>query len=481
MSSGALLGIALGAIIVLLLLVIQIKMSAFVAMLLVAFGTALAAGIPLPDVVPTMTTGMGNTLSSVMIVVGLGAMLGRLIEVSGGADALAERFSRILGPKRVVAAVTAAAFVLGIPVFFDVGFIILAPIVFGFARAAKVNPLVIGLPVAGALLTVHVALPPHPGPVAAAGITGADNGMMLLWGLPICIVTAVIEFFAAKLVKAEKYKLLPSPATKSAEIAPDEVDGGIAVDAVEVDGVAEDSATAAGTSPTKSIRKRRVLGAGTVIALILLPILQIMVGTVGNMTLEDGSQEQSIAGLIGAAPIALLTAVIVAYLVVGHNQGWSLEKRGSILDSALPDVAVIVFVTGAGGVFANVLVTSGIGKAFSETLISMNMPIILAGFLIAAALRASQGSATVAILTAAGLLAQPILDAGYNSTQITLVTLAICFGGLGLSHINDSGFWIVTKYLGLSVKDGLKTWTVLSTVFGVTGFLITWGVFAIVS
>lgn len=304
---------------------------------------------------------------------------------------------------------------------------------------------------------------------------------MLLWGLPICIVTAVIEFFAAKLVKAEKYKLLPSPATKSAEIAPDEVDGGIAVDAVEVDGVAEDSATAAGTSPTKSIRKRRVLGAGTVIALILLPILQIMVGTVGNMTLEDGSQEQSIAGLIGAAPIALLTAVIVAYLVVGHNQGWSLEKRGSILDSALPDVAVIVFVTGAGGVFANVLVTSGIGKAFSETLISMNMPIILAGFLIAAALRASQGSATVAILTAAGLLAQPILDAGYNSTQITLVTLAICFGGLGLSHINDSGFWIVTKYLGLSVKDGLKTWTVLSTVFGVTGFLITWGVFAIVS
>ncbi|WP_182353616.1 GntP family transporter [Flaviflexus huanghaiensis] len=455
MGTGTLLGIALGAIIVLLLLVIRIKMSAFVALLLVAFGTALATGIPAADVVPTMTTGMGNTLSSVMIVVGLGAMLGRLIEVSGGADALAERFSKGLGPKRVVAAVTAAAFVLGIPVFFDVGFIILAPIVFGFARAAKVHPLTIGLPVAGALLTVHVALPPHPGPVAAAGIVGADNGMMLLWGLPICIATAVIGYFAAKLrlFRPDGVTLLKSPATRSSEITPE---GG-----------------------TVAIKSR--LNAPTVLALILLPILQIMIGTVGNMTLEEGSRIRDIAGLVGAAPVALLTAVIVAYLVVGHNQGWSLERRGSVLDSALPDVAIIVFVTGAGGVFANVLVTSGIGAALSETLIEMNMPIILAGFLISAALRASQGSATVAILTSAGLMSQPILDAGYSSTQTTLVTLAICFGGLGLSHINDSGFWIVTKYLGLTVKDGLKTWTVLSTIFGVAGFLITWGVFTLVS
>lgn len=450
MGAGTLLGIAIGAIVLLLLLVIQIKMSAFVAMLLVSFGTALAAGIPLMDIIPTMTEGMGKTLSSVMIIVGLGAMLGRLIETAGGADALAERFSKVLGPKRVVAAVTAAAFVLGIPVFFDVGFIILAPIVFGFARVAKIHPLKLGLPVAGAMLTVHVALPPHPGPVAAAGITGADNGMMLLLGLPISALTVVAGFYAAKMFNPDKVSLLESPATKSAEVIDDQA-------------------------------KRPPLSAGTVIALILLPILQIMIGTVGNMTLAEGTMVHKIASMVGAAPMALLTAVLVAYLVVGHNQRWSLARRGSILDSALPDVAVIVFVTGAGGVFANVLVTSGIGKAFSEVLIGLHMPIILAGFLIAAALRASQGSATVAILTAAGLLAQPILDAGYNDLQMTLVTLAICFGGLGLSHINDSGFWIVTKYMGLSVKDGLKTWTVLSTIFGVTGFLLTWAVFAIVS
>ncbi|BDY01246.1 GntP family transporter [Cutibacterium avidum] len=449
MGAGALLGIALGAIVLLLLLVIEVKIPAFVAMLLVSFGTALAAGIPLLDIIPTMTTGMGNTLSSVMIVVGLGAMLGRLIETAGGADSLAQRFSAALGPKRVVASVTAAAFVLGIPVFFDVGFIILAPIIFGFARAAKINPLRIGLPVAGAMLTVHVALPPHPGPVAAAGITGADNGMSLLIGLPIAAVTTVIGFMAAKLFKLESVTLGESPATKPAE----PVDGGT----------------------------RQPLGAGTVVALILLPIVQIMIGTVGNMMLAKGSMPQKLAAVIGAAPLALLTAVIVAYLVVGHQQRWGLAKRGLVLDSALPDVAVIVFVTGAGGVFANVLVTSGIGKAFSEVLIGLHMPVILAGFLIAAALRASQGSATVAILTAAGLMAQPIADVGYSSTQVALVTLAIGFGGLGLSHINDSGFWIVTKYLGLSVKDGLRTWTVLSTIFSLTGFLLTWGVFALVS
>lgn len=440
-------------------------MSAFVAMLLVAFGTALATKVPVEEIVPTLQQGMGNTLSSVMIVVGLGAMLGRVIEVAGGADSLATKFTSILGPKRVTAAVTAAAFVLGIPVFFDVGFIILAPIVFGFARAAGLNPLKVGMPVAGALLTVHVALPPHPGPVAAAGITGADNGMMLLIGLPICAVTVAIGFFAAKMIKAENFTLLDSPATRVEKVA---------------EAVAEGEKPEGGSVVDTVVAKTKALGAGTVMFLILLPILQIMMGTVGNMMLEEGTTAQRWLSMIGSSTIALLTAVIVAYLVAGHQQGWSLEKRGSILDSSLPDVAVIVFVTGAGGVFANVLVKSGIGAALSDVLIGMNMPIILAAFLISMTLRASQGSATVAILTSAGLMSQPIADAGYSGIQTTLVTLAIGFGALGLSHINDSGFWIVTKYMGLTVKDGLKTWTVLSTVFGLVGFLITWGVFLIV-
>lgn len=215
-------------------------------------------------------------------------------------------------------------------------------------------------------------------------------------------------------------------------------------------------------------------------ALVLLPIVQIMLGTAGTMLTDKGTPAHAWLSMLGSSAVALLTAVLVAYLVIGHQQGWSLERRGSVLDSALPAVAVIVFVTGAGGVFANVLVKSGIGKALSEALIATHMPIILTGFLIAAALRASQGSATVAILTSAGLLVAPIASAGYSPVQAALVCIALCFGALGFSHINDSGFWIVTKYLGLSVKEGLKTWTVLTSVVGVVGFLLTWAVFAVI-
>ncbi|EPD31469.1 hypothetical protein [Gleimia europaea] len=204
MSAGMLLFIAAVAVAVLLFLVIKVKMSAFVGLLLVSLGTALVTGIPISEVVPTMVEGMGKTLGNVMIIVGLGAMLGRLIEVAGGAESLATYFTNKLGHTRIVGAVTIAAFILGIPVFFDVGFIILAPIVFGFAKVAKINPLKIGLPVGAVMLTVHVALPPHPGPVAAAEILGVDPGRMIMLALPITAVTAVIGFFAAKLIDTDK-------------------------------------------------------------------------------------------------------------------------------------------------------------------------------------------------------------------------------------------------------------------------------------
>ena len=457
MSATTLLIIAAVAVAVLLFLVIKVKMSAFVGLLLVSFGTALAAGIPIQEVVPTMVAGMGKTLGSVMIVVGLGAMLGRLIEVAGGAESLAQYFTNKLGVKKVIAAVTIAAFILGIPVFFDVGFIILAPIVFGFAKVARINPLKLGLPVAAVMLTVHVAVPPHPGPVAAAEILGVDVGTMIVVALPICAVTALIGFYAAKLQKVENAVMGPSPAADF--IAGKEL------------GESADH---------KGSLRIKAPGALTVCTLILLPIVQIMIGTVGMMQTQKDTAPYHWFSLIGAAPFALLLAVLVAYLVIGGQQKWSLEERGSILDSALPAVAVIVFVTGAGGVFANVLVASGIGDSLSQALIASHIPIIVMAFVIAAALRASQGSATVAILTSAGLLAAPIAEAGYTPLQTALVTIAMCFGGLGFSHINDSGFWIVTKYLGLSVKDGLKYWTVLSTVFGVVGFLLTAAVFAVV-
>lgn len=455
MGTAALLMIAVVAVAVLLVLVIKVEVPAFVALLLVSMGTALATGIPLANTVPVMVAGMGKVLGPVAIVVGLGSMLGRLIEVSGGADNLARRFTEVLGSGRVVAALTAASFILGIPVFFDVGFIILAPIVFGFAKVAKIHPMKIALPVGAVLLTVHVALPPHPGPVAAAALLTADVGLVTVVGLLICAIVGVVGFFAAKLFKVDDLVLGPSPATEA---------------------IADEAQPANASVETKDT----VPSAATVVMLVVLPIFLIMIGSVAATVLPKGHALLPFASFLGAPATALLVGLVVAYLLIGNKARWNKSQRSSIADSALPIVAIIIFVTGAGGVFGNVLVESKIGNALSQSLTAMGMPLIVAGFVISLALRAAQGSATVAILTTAGLLAQGVAAGGYSPLQVALVTLSIGFGGLGLSHINDSGFWIVTKYLGLSVADGLKTWTVLTTICGVTGFLLTWAVWLVV-
>lgn len=454
MGTAALLIIAVVAVAVLLVLVIKVEVPAFVALLLVSMGTALATGIPLTNVVPVMVAGMGKVLGSVAIVVGLGSMLGRLIEVSGGADNLARRFTEVLGAKHVVAALTTASFILGIPVFFDVGFIILAPIVFGFAKVAKIHPMKIALPVGAVLLTVHVALPPHPGPVAAAALLNADVGLVTLVGLIICAAVGGVGFFAAKLFNVDKLILGPSPATEAIT----------------------DEAPPTGLLETK----QTVPSAATVVMLVVLPILLIMVGSVAATVLPKGHALLPFASFLGAPATALLVGLLVAYVLIGNKAQWNKTERSSIADSALPIVAIIIFVTGAGGVFGNVLVESKIGNALSQSLTEVGMPLIVAAFVISLALRAAQGSATVAILTTAGLLSQAVAAGGYSPLQVALINLSIGFGGLGLSHINDSGFWIVTKYLGLSVADGLKTWTTLTTICGVAGFLLTWAVWLVV-
>lgn len=472
----ALLLIALGAIAVLLVLVITFELPAFVSLLLVAMGTALVTGIPLGDVVPTLVEGLGKTLGSVAIVVGLGSMLGRLIEVSEGADNLARQLTRRLGPKRVVAALSIAAFVLGLPVFFDVAFIILAPIVFAFAKSARINPLTIGLPVGLVLITVHVTVPPHPGPVAAAALTGADVGLLTLVGVLIAAVVSVVGYFAVKMFDLSKITLGDSPA--SAALRDDEDDTATGGHVADAGGSTEPSGGV--DQKVRAEPRTRIPGVSTVSGLILLPIVLIMVGSVLITVLGEDSPLLPYASFVASPTTALLIAVLVAYVVIGRTAGWSKSRRSSIADSALPIVAIIIFVTGAGGAFANVLVESGIGSALSDSLTAVGLPVIVAGFVIAAALRAAQGSATVALLTTGGLLADAISAGGYSPLQTVLITLAIGFGGLGFSHINDSGFWIVTKFLGLSVADGLKTWTVLTSICGITGFLITWGIFSLV-
>ncbi|KAF6635007.1 GntP family transporter [Pantoea sp. EKM10T] len=445
MSTALLLAIATASIVILLLLVIKAKVHPFVALLIVSLLVAIATGIPAEKIMETIITGMGGLLGHITIIIVLGAMLGAIIEASGGAESLAQRFSKTLGLKRTVAALTMAAFILGIPVFFEVGFIIVIPLIYGFTKVARVSPLKFGLPMAGVMLTVHVALPTHPGAAAAAGILHTDMGWLMILGIVISVPVGIIGYYVAKFMNRRHYPL--------------------SVEVLEQLQMARPEGQEKKNEPAPP-------DALTISGLIVVPIVLIVLGTLSHTLLAEGSLLRSVMTVIGTPPIALLIALGLAAWLLGVRRGWSKDKLEDLTGRAIPTSASVILVAGAGGAFGKVLVESGVGKALAVTLETLHLPLVPAAFILSLALRASQGSATVAILTTSGLLTQAVT--GVTDMQRVLVTLAACFGGLGLSHVNDAGFWVVTRYLGLSVADGLRTWTVLTTLMGLSGFALTW-------
>ncbi|MEQ4512136.1 MAG: GntP family transporter [Dickeya sp.] len=449
MSTALLLTIAIAGVLILLLMVIKAKVHPFVALLVVSFMVALATGIPVDNIMKAITGGMGGLLGSITIIIGLGAMLGGMIEASNGAESLAQRFTRSLGPKHTVAALTMAAFILGIPVFFEVGFIIVVPIIYGFSKVAHVSPLKFGLPMAGVMLAVHVALPTHPGAAAAGAMLGADIGWLMMVGIAIAIPASIVGYFTARSMNRRHYAL-----------------------SIEVLEQMQLSKPESSTLPESSTvpGHQAVPGAGLIASLIVIPIGIILLGTIAATTLPADNLLRKTMVLAGTPAVALLIALALATYFLALRRGWSKDKISDVMSAAIPTSAAVIMVAGAGGAFGKVLVESGVGKALAESLTAIHLPIIPAAFIISLALRASQGSATVAIITTSGLLSQAV--SGMSHMQLVLVTLSACFGGLGLSHVNDAGFWVVTRYLGLSVADGLKTWTVLTTVMGLVGFMI---------
>ena len=474
MPTPLLLAIAAAGIGLLLLLIVKFKVNAFLALLITSVLVGLATGVPLATIpatdatperlgiIPAIIAGMGGTLGSVAILVALGSMLGRIVELSGGASSLAGRFTSLLGPRRISGALTAAALLLAIPVFFDVGFIILVPIIYGFSHAAGLNPVKFGLPIAGIMLAVHVAVPPHPGIVGGAALLGADVGWLTMLGILIAIPLGIIAHFLSKWLNRRDFPMLA--ATKEMF---DAFGGGDEIDAGS--GVTTTKTTVAPPS------------AAMIITLIVTPLIMIGAGTVGATALPAGTIARDVLGFIGAPVFALLVTVLLAGYFLGVRRGWSSSHLSDVFESSLPPAAVVILVTGAGGAFAKILTESGVGKALADTLLGTGLPIVLLAFLVSLALRAAQGSATVAILTTAGLMAEAVNSGGYTQLQVVAIALCIAFGALGLSHVNDSGFWVVTRYLGLSVGDGLRSWTILTTVLGVAGFLCASVVWAIAS
>ena len=450
LTAGPLLAIAAVAVALLLLLIIKVHLHAFVALILVSLLTAVAAGLPSGGIVDVLLDGFGSTLAAVALLVRLGAMLGRLVETSGGAKVLTDVLVSRFGERRAPLALGIASLLFGFPIFFDAGLVVMLPIVFAVARRLGGSVLLYGLPVAGAFSVMHIYVPPHPGPVAASEFLGADVAAVLLVGLVAALPTWYVTAYLFGRWSGRRFEL-PVP---------------------ELLGRADDAQIA---NPPRF---------GAVVGILLLPLVLIFANTgletaVSAGWVAEGSTAVAVAGLVGATPVALLVTVLVAAWVLGRRRGVEGTALEKTLDSALGPVASVILITGAGGMFGGVLRASGIGDALAEVLGDMGLPVIVAGFVIAAVLRVAQGSATVALTTAAGLIAPAVAAGGYGSVELAAIVVAVAAGSVVLSHVNDSGFWLVGRFFDMDVRTTLRTWTVMETGIGVMGFAIAGVIFAV--
>ena len=478
MSPLVLMLIAGAGIAVLLFLVLKYKFQPFVALMLVSIIVALVAGVKPADLVATIEGGMGKTLGHIAIIIALGAMIGRIIELSGGAEALAKTLINRFGNKRTPLALTIAGFIVGIPVFFEVGVIILMPLAYGVARAARKPLLIFALPMCAALLSVHAFLPPHPGAVAAAGQLGADLGRVLMFGIPMVAVLSLIGYFIAGRMTRTTYPMTDDiraevygPHITNQDLqawARDDYSNTSEAAHAQKLGLEESASSLAASLPPAPAP-----GFGLIVALILLPIVLILLGTLATTMLPIESTVRSILTVLGAPLVALLLDTLLCAWLLGSRRGWSRTQVSDVIGSALPGVAMVILIAGAGGVFGKVLVDTGIGAVVSEALRNTGLPVLALGFLLTLLLRAVQGSTTVALVTTAGILSPLIATLNLTPNHLALLCLAMGGGGLAMSHINDAGYWMFTKLAGLNVGDGLRTWTVLVTVLGTLGFLTT--------
>ncbi|CAB0925329.1 GntP family permease [Corynebacterium diphtheriae] len=443
LSAGPLLGIAAAAIALILVLVIVFKLHAFLTLIIVSAATGLAAGIPLEGIVPTMTKGFGSTLASVALLVGLGAMLGRLVETSGGAKSLAETLVARFGEQRAPFALGVASLLMGFPIFFDAGLIVMLPVIFAVARRLNGPVLAYGIPAAGAFSVMHIYLPPHPGPISAAEFYSADIGLVMLLGLIIAIPTWLISGLWLGKTLGRRY---PLP-------VPDILAGG-----------------------PQATDVKNPATPGLIVSLLLLPMVLIFGNTGMGLATSAGWVDKSSSlvralQFVGNTPIALLISTLVALYFLGIRRGQPKADLEKLLDGALGPICSVVLITGAGGMFGGVLRTSGIGDALADSMSDLGVPVILGCWLVAAILRLAQGSATVALTTAAALMAPAVAAGGYSEFQIALMVLASAAGSVFAGHVNDSGFWLVGRLMGMDVATTLRTWTLNQALVGAVGFV----------
>lgn len=428
--TASLLIYALLAVIGLVILIARFKFHAFVALIIASLFLGICSGMKLPEIAKAFQEGVGGVLSFVAGVVGLGTILGKLLAESGGAEVVAKTLIRSLGERRLPWAMVFIALLIGIPTWFAVGLVLLVPILYTVARETKAPFLQLAIPIAAGLSIMHGLVPPHPGPMVAIETLKADTGKTILYSLLIGLPTAII---AGPIFGKWIARRVP--------VSPDF------------------------STPPPSIERKNLPGFGVTVFTILFPVLLMLLATVADVTLPKENRLRQWMDFIGSPLVAMLLAVLFSLYTFGYARGFDRGRLGKFAEECLGPVASILLVVGAGGGFNKVLIYSGIGDAIASVAKETHLSPLLLGWLVAALIRVATGSATVAISTAAGIVAP--LVASTPGVNLELLVIAMGAGSLILSHLNDGGFWFIKEYFQLTVPQTLKTWTVMETIVAV--------------
>jgi gluconate transporter len=417
--------LTLAAVGLLLILILLVRLHAALALVVTSMALGLAAGMNPPAVLVSIQKGFGEALGSIAIVLGLGAMIGAYIESSGGGRVLADWLLLKFGRERAVWAVLVASFLVGLPLFFEVAFIVLIPVIWSLTKESKKSLLFYGIPMATAMTVTHALVPPHPGPAAAAQLLGADLGKATLYGIALSIPMIIVGgFLYGGWISRRLYIPLPAFADQP-EIAKE------------------------GKAPS----------VGLVVLLLVLPVLMIAATAAGA--------QNKVVKFFGHPFTALTVTALASMVFLGAMRGLDRTKIAKLATDSLAPIGSLLFIMGAGGGLKQIIVDTGAGDAMGALLTSSHVSLLLVAFLMSGLMRLAQGSATVAIATATGIIA-PIakVSVGYRPE---MVYLAVCCGGTMISHVNDAGFWIVNQYFGMTVPQTLKTWSTMKLTVAILG------------
>lgn len=436
-STGRLIVAAVVGIAVLVTLIVWLKLHPFLSLMIGAAVLAVVAGLPYTDAFSSFTSGLGETVAGVGILIALGAIIGKMLIDSGGADQIVDTILAKTPAKRLPWALAFAAFIIGIPLFFEVGVVLLIPVVMLVARRSKLSMIAVGIPALAGLSALHGLVPPHPGPLIAIDALQADLGLTLGLGLLVALPTVAVAG-----------PLLAKPLARWVPLDPP----------TEVLGAGDRDENASRPS------------FGLALTVVLLPVVLMLAKTLAETI---GFQDTAVGGVldfIGTPLEALLITTLVALVLFGTLQGRTRGQVSKLVDSSFAPIASILLIVGAGGGFKQTLVDTGVGDVIASGLADAPISPLLAAWLVAVLIRVATGSATVATVTAAGIVA-PLAE-GLPASHVALMVLAIGAGSVFLSHVNDAGFWLVKEYFKMTVGQTFKTWSLMECVLSVTALIV---------